>query len=59
MMMYSGVNGYSGSLRCFDYVHILRVTFTHESVVYSIFFFDVVSEGCAVSLYILLCLFLY
>jgi hypothetical protein len=45
MMMYSGAEGYSRSLRCFDCVHILRVSFPHESGVYSIFFYEVVSEG--------------
>ena len=45
MMMYSGAEGYSRSLRYFDCVHILLVSFPHESGVCSNFFFDVVREG--------------
>jgi hypothetical protein len=47
--------GEEGSLRCFNYVHILRSSFPHVSVVCFVFFFDVVSDGGKVFVYIVLC----
>jgi hypothetical protein len=55
MMMYSGAERYSGSLRCFNCVHILRGNFPHVSSVCSIFFFDVMSDGGNVFVHIVLC----
>jgi hypothetical protein len=45
MMMYGGAEGYSGCLRCFNYVHFLHGGFPHVSRVRSIFLFDIVSDG--------------
>jgi hypothetical protein len=44
---YRGAEGYSGSLRCFNCVHIqvLLGSFPHVSGVCSVFFSDVVSDG--------------
>jgi hypothetical protein len=53
-MMCPGTEGYSGSLRCFNYVHILRASFPHVSDVCSIFFFDVMSDGGKVFAHIVL-----
>jgi hypothetical protein len=53
-MMYRWAEGYSGSLRCFNYVHILGGSFPHLSGVCSVFFYDVVSDGGKVFVYIVL-----
>jgi hypothetical protein len=45
MVIYQGVEEYSGNLRCCTYVRLLHGGFLHVSVGSSIFFFDVVSDG--------------
>lgn len=44
MVMYHGAEGYSGSLHCCNYVHILSGGFLHVNGVCSILFFDVMSD---------------
>lgn len=55
MMMCRKAGGFSGGLCCFNYVCILHVSFLRVSGVCSVSFFDVMSDGGEVSVYIVLC----
>jgi hypothetical protein len=55
-MIYRGAEGYSGSLRCFTYVHVLHESFPRLNGVRvcSTSLFDVVSNGGKIVVYIVL-----
>jgi hypothetical protein len=47
--------GFLGVCVVFNYVHILYVSFPHVNGICSVLFFDVMSDGGEVSVYIILC----